>query len=143
MGPIRRSDDTPTGVVETCWQSVETKDATLECTVSGVLNADRTRLAQLFENLIRNAIEHGGADVTVTVGSLADGIYVADDGPGIPAEKRSDVFASGYSSRETGTGFGLAIVATIADAHGWEITVTESDTGGTRFEFTDVEFVDR
>jgi signal transduction histidine kinase len=49
------------------------------------------------------------------------------------------VYEWGYSTAETGTGFGLAIVSQIAEAHGWESTVTESDTGGARFEFSGVE----
>lgn len=45
-------------------------------------------------------------------------IYVEDDGPGIPDDRRDDVFESGYSTSETGTGLGLAIVQRIAEAHG-------------------------
>jgi signal transduction histidine kinase len=48
----------------------------------------------------------------------------------------------GYSTAETGTGFGLAIVAEIAAAHGWSVEVTESASGGARFEITGVEIVD-
>jgi PAS domain S-box-containing protein len=76
------------------------------------------------------------ADVTVSVGDLPDGFYVADDGPGIPADRRSEVFDHGYTTGDSGTGFGLSIVATIADAHGWDMTVTESESGGARFEIT-------
>jgi signal transduction histidine kinase len=82
------------------------------------------------------AIEHESPGVTVTVGETADGIYVADDGPGIPESDRDDVFESGYSTNEDGTGFGLDIVHDIVDAHGWTITVDESDAGGARFEIT-------
>ncbi|MCU4973700.1 ATP-binding protein [Halobacteria archaeon AArc-m2/3/4] len=81
--------------------------------------------------------------VTVTVGPLDDhGFYVADDGPGIPADEREAVFDHGYSTAETGTGFGLAIVEEIANAHGWSIEVTESIDGGARFEWTGVAVVD-
>ncbi|ELY45178.1 hybrid sensor histidine kinase/response regulator [Natronorubrum sulfidifaciens] len=76
--------------------------------------------------------------VTVTVGTLPSGFYVADDGPGIPPDERDSVFETGYS-RAGGTGFGLAIVERIADAHGWSVTVTESEAGGARFEFRGVE----
>jgi len=38
-----------------------------------------------------------------------------------------------------GTGFGLAIVTDIVEAHGWQISVADSDEGGTRFEISDVE----
>lgn len=44
----------------------------------------------LFENLYRNAVEHGGSEVTVTVGTLKDGFYIEDDGVGVPdGEQRS------------------------------------------------------
>jgi signal transduction histidine kinase len=67
---------------------------------------------------------------------------VADDGPGIPADEYEDVLASGYTTSTDGTGFGLAIVREIADAHDWEIAVTESGTGGARFEIIGVEASD-
>ncbi|MDZ7849632.1 MAG: PAS domain-containing protein [Halodesulfurarchaeum sp.] len=103
-------------------------------------HADRDRLSQLLENLLRNAVEHAGDDVTVTVGSLEDGFYVEDDGPGIPESDRTDVFEAGYSTSECGTGFGLGIVKQVAQAHGWDVSITEGETGGARFEFTGVEF---
>ena len=71
---------------------------------------------------------------------LEDGFYVEDDGPGIPEENRTDIFDSGYSTTGEGTGFGLSIVKRVAEAHGWDITVTESEVGGARFEITGVEF---
>ena len=80
------------------------------------------------------------SDVTVTVGTLADGFYVEDDGPGIPPDRHNRVFDSGYTSAEDGTGLGLNIVKRIVDAHGWEIAVTEGCDGGARFEITGVEF---
>jgi signal transduction histidine kinase len=86
--------------------------------------------------------EHDGSDVTVRVGPLDDGFYVADDGPGIPSEDRERVFESGYSTSEDGTGFGLAIVREIADAHGWDVDVCESEAGGARFEVTAVELAE-
>ncbi|MFA1611195.1 sensor histidine kinase [Halobellus rubicundus] len=75
--------------------------------------------------------------VTVSVGPLPDGagFYVADDGPGIPEAERSKVLESGYSQSDDGSGLGLAIVSRIADAHGWSVEISESDTGGARFEF--------
>ena len=105
------------------------------------IEADDDRLCQLLENLFGNAIEHGGEDVTVTVGAVDDGFYIEDDGPGIPEESRDDVFTAGYSTGEDGTGFGLSIVKRIAEAHEWEIHVLESAEGGVRFEITGVEFV--
>ncbi len=125
------------------WQTVDTGSGTLEIDASRVAEADRSRLQQLFENLYRNAVEHSNDEVTVTVGAMDDGFYVADTGPGVSKSEREAVFEAGYSTDEGGTGFGLRIVEQIVDAHGWAVTATESDQGGARFEITGVEFVDR
>ena len=110
------------------------------------VEADPGRLRQLLENLLRNGVEHGSspdaAAVTITVGALPDGFFVADDGPGIPPEERERVFDHGYSTAPSGTGFGLHIVRRIAEAHGWTVSVTESDSGGARFEVRGVESPD-
>ena len=127
--------------VQTCWQNVDTKAATLRTEIDRSIRADESRLRQLFENLIRNAVEHGGDDVTVTVGELADGFYVEDDGPGIPEPDRGDVFDAGYSTAVEGTGFGLSIVKQVAEAHGWPVRVGSGTDGGARFEFTDVDTI--
>ena len=103
----------------------------------GEILADPGRVRQLLGNLFRNADEHGGE--RVVVGDSPDGFYVADDGPGIDANERDRVFESGYTTSETGTGFGLAIVQRIAEAHGWDVTVTEGERGGARFEFAGVD----
>jgi len=189
--------------VEECWRNVDTTGSTLVVDTDRVVRADRSQLTRLFENLLRNSVEHSstgsrtesgdsvehsstgsrpaaddsvehsstdnrppaddsaehgstdhgggtaddrpagaGAGVTVTVGDCADGFYVADDGPGIPDAERERVFESGYSTTTDGTGFGLRIIRGIADAHGWEIDVTEGDEGGVRFEITGVEFAE-
>jgi PAS domain S-box-containing protein len=154
-------------LVEGCWRNVSTDGATMRLDADASIRADRSRLAQLFENLFRNAVEHGSTSprsqapddavehsttddvgvgdagaVTVTVGLLDDGFYVADDGPGVPAERRAVVFEEGHSTGD-GTGFGLNIVEQIADGHGWTVDLTESADGGARFEVRGVRFVDR
>ena len=127
-------------VAERCWASVETGDATLHVDTDRAVMADRSRLKQLLENLVRNAIDHAGPGVTVEAGPLADGFYVADDGSGIGSDDREAVFESGYSTVPDNTGFGLAIVSEIANAHGWDVTVAESASGGARLEITGVQF---
>ncbi|RXK51990.1 histidine kinase N-terminal 7TM domain-containing protein [Halorientalis pallida] len=163
-------------VANEAWATVRTDGATLTVTDDTHVEADPDRLRRLFENLFRNAVEHGGPDVTVTVGPLADGapasdasrgqrtdrarrgFYVEDDGPGIPESEREAVFESGFTTDTDGTGFGLTIVKGIAEAHGWDVAVTDSavegaaavtddtraapgeterhgDSGGARFEF--------
>lgn len=129
-------------LVVQCWSNVATGEATLTCETSGEIRADRSRLSQLLENLFRNSVEHNARPVTITVGDLSDGFYIEDDGRGIPAAEREAVFEAGHTSTEDGTGFGLAIVAEIASAHGWEVDVTGSTAGGARFEITGVEQVE-
>ncbi|MFB6165905.1 MAG: PAS domain S-box protein [Haloarculaceae archaeon] len=126
-------------VAADAWDHVETADATLSVETTATVEADPNRLQQLFENLARNAVEHGGDEVAVTVGALEGGFYVADDGPGIPSEERERVFESGFTTADGGTGLGLAIVSEIVEAHGWDAAVTESADGGARFEVTGVE----
>jgi PAS domain S-box-containing protein len=137
-------------VATDCWTLVEGGGATLDVQAAETVLADRSRLQQVFENLYRNAVEHAADDVTITVGCLdpdedddegeEPGFYVADDGPGIPPEKREQVFESGYTTSRDGTGFGLTIVAEIVDAHGWTVELAESEAGGARFEVRGVEF---
>jgi len=91
---------------------------------------------------VGDSAEHGDAEVTVRVGDLADGsgIYVEDDGPGLPADDPGRVFDDGFTTGENGTGLGLTIVRQVADAHGWTVVATESAHGGARFEFSGVDF---
>ncbi|AOW79682.1 multi-sensor signal transduction histidine kinase [Halodesulfurarchaeum formicicum] len=124
------------------WGVVETEAADLEIATETEVLAEPDQLRHLFENLFRNAIEHGGTAVTVTVGDFAGGFYVADDGPGIPESDRETAFEPGYTTAESGTGLGLNIVQEICVAHDWDVAVTESRAGGARFEFDGVEFPD-
>ncbi|MFB6221104.1 MAG: sensor histidine kinase [Halolamina sp.] len=128
-------------VVESCWRNVDTADAELDAETTVAIRADRSRLQQLLENLFRNAVEHGNENATITVDETTDGtgFYVEDDGPGIPEDEREEVFEPAYSTRTDGTGFGLAIVKAVVDAHDWEIRVTNGQHGGARFEITGVE----
>lgn len=124
------------------WQTVDTADAVLNCPDESItVEADPERLRTLLENLFTNSVEHGSTSdtdsvsaggVTVTVGALSDGFYVADDGPGFEIDPE-EAFEYGTSSDPCGTGFGLAIVREIAAAHGWTFDVTDDD--GARFAF--------
>jgi signal transduction histidine kinase len=94
-----------------------------------------------------SAAEPHDADrgVAVEVGLFRDdgvpGLYVVDDGPGVPPAARDRVFASGHSS-EDGTGIGLAVVRRIAEAHGWEARLVAGDAGGARVELCGVTIVE-
>ena len=121
------------------WETVDTAAAEFAIETDREALADPDRLRNLFENLVSNAVEHGGSDVTIRVGDLPDGFYVADDGPGIPEGVADGLFEPGQTGVEGNTGFGLAIVQEIANAHGWTVSATASDEGGARFEIRGVE----
>ena len=140
-----------------CRSQLDKGDATVEVEADARILADESRLGQLLENLYRNSVEHGsmdsrpqaddaiehgasdGTDVTIRVGTLAEGFYVEDDGPGIPPDQREEVFEAGYSTERESTGFGLSIVREIVRAHDWSIAIAEGQSGGARFEITGVE----
>ncbi|WP_128478694.1 GAF domain-containing sensor histidine kinase [Halorussus pelagicus] len=152
-----------------CWGMVESEAVEFTAADAGRIRADPDRLRRVFENLFRNAVEHGSPEAsentgeydapadrrsaltaedrdagvtTVRVGRLdGRGFYVEDDGQGIPDDERESVFDPGYTTSESGTGLGLAIVARIAEAHGWTVEITDGTGGGTRFQFENVEFV--
>jgi PAS domain S-box-containing protein len=147
---LAREDAAPTDlttvelpvVADRSWQAVDTAEASLVADLDLTVRADESRLRQLLENAFRNAVEHAGESVTVELGGLEDGFYLEDDGPGIPASDRDDVFEFGHSTSAEGTGLGLSIVAQVVEAHGWEIEVVEGGDGGARFEIRGVEIVE-
>ncbi len=151
-------------VVRRAWSTVSTGTATLDVADDlGEVEADDGRLQELFENLFRNSVEHAGEEVSISVGRLSDGgtrcsepetgksepdadappvefggtgFYVADDGPGIPADEREKVFEHGHTTADDGSGLGLSIVSSIVDAHGWSVRVCDGEAGGARFEIS-------
>jgi len=128
-------------LLDSCWKGVDTREAVLVVEDEPTIQGDRSRLQHVFENLVRNAVEHGGSAVTIRVGRLGDdGFYFEDTGPGIAGDP-DELFEAGYSSADDSTGFGLTIVEQIAAAHGWSVEATAGSDGGARFEFTGVEIV--
>jgi len=137
-----RSEVDLEAIAKDVWADCDMAPATLEIESSRKLRADRDRFHELFINLFENARDHGGPSVSVRVsvleGSERSGFYVADDGAGVSADDQDEVFEWGHTTGD-GTGFGLAIVAEIAEAHGWEIGIGESASGGARFEVTGID----
>jgi two-component system OmpR family sensor kinase len=125
-------------VATAAWEMVDAEDADLRVEYGPEIVADASMLQQVLENMFVNAVEHGGEDVTVRVGTKDDGFYVKDDGNGIDADDREKIFESGYTA-DGGTGLGLAIVQRIADAHDWAIDIGESESGGACFQFSGVD----
>lgn len=107
-----------------------------------VVIGDEARLHQILGNLLANARTHtpAGTIVTTSLATTDDGavLRVADNGPGIPATLRPEVFErfargdSSRSRRDGSTGLGLAIVAAVVKAHDGTIDVT-SEPGSTEF----------
>jgi len=120
----------------------ESVNLALELNAQGIsIQADATRLAQVFDNLLVNAIKYApGAQITVTLDIVGDRahVIVRDTGPGISPEHMERLFqrfyrVPGNSASVRGTGLGLYICRQLVNAHNGEITV-ESNVGvGTAF----------
>ncbi|MBV1904443.1 MAG: HAMP domain-containing histidine kinase [Pseudomonadales bacterium] len=96
---------------------------------------------RVMQNLLTNAMQHGAGEVTVMVYKHSDfiAIHIQDSGQGIPLEYRDKVFQpffrmdSSRSQKTGGSGLGLAIVYQLCQAHGWDINVSSSPSGGADF----------
>lgn len=139
------TDPEPTDIgdlVDRAWRGLDVgPDATLQCEPVRSVSSDPDRLRELFENLFANAVEHGPPDVTVRVGPLDTGFFVADDGPGVPDDNKDQVFDHGFTTSDDGHGYGLSVVRTIVNAHGWDIAVVDGRAGGARFEVTGIDLI--
>lgn len=99
-------------------------------------------LPEVFQNLLRNAVQHNDQDTpSVEVSIEADPetaiVRVADNGPGVPPEKAEQVFEKGERGfASQGTGFGLYIAREIIESHGGEITVEANEPRGAVFSVT-------
>lgn len=118
------------------------------------LYGDPHQLRQVFTNLLTNAFEalggRGRVAVTTWLGDVEDDrgplgdtpetrpmlIEVSDDGPGVPPDVTDRIFSPFFSTKPSGSGFGLAIVRKIVHAHEGGIDVTSRPGGGTRFRMT-------
>jgi len=121
-------------IAEAAWSMVDTDGLTLDIESTCRLQADPDRLQRVFENLFQNTATHATPPATtVSVGTVENGFYIEDDGPGIRPEQRTELFEYGMGTG-AGSGLGLAIVRTTVEAHGWSITLAEQPTAGTRFE---------
>ena len=101
-----------------------------------IANVDAGKLHQILQNLVRNgleaALEGGHVDVEVENGAPdAFHILVHDDGPGIPDEVLPRIFEPFFSTKESGTGMGMAIVHSLVAMHGGKIEIGTSTEGTT------------
>lgn len=141
-------------VAEDSWNYLDPKDENgispeINIRNLGEVKADESRLKNLFTNLYCNSVDHSGKEINqleVEVGELpvfetstrapteSKGIYIEDNGQGIPKYRRDEIFLQGVTTLEDHTGYGLPTAKETAEQHGWEIQVTESKKGGARFE---------
>jgi len=102
-----------------------------------VATFDRQFLGEVVTNLLRNAAEacSGKGHVEVRAASVAARLQIdiADDGPGVPREKREEIFKPFHSSKDYGTGIGLAFCRKVVESHGGSITFVEQPSGGACF----------
>ena len=107
---------------------IEGSDALVE------LEANRTALTAALTNLVTNAFESAADVVTLRAEVRGDRVEftVHDNGPGIAPSIRSRVFEPFFSTRPAGTGLGLAVVKTVAEAHGGELALESEPESGTR-----------
>ena len=128
-------------VAQTTWESLDRHSDTESLEIDGAptVYGNEEAVRRMFDNLLGNSLEHGESPVTVTVGSFEGGIYLEDNGPGIPEGNREQVFEQGFTTKESngGTGMGMASVRQIVLAHDWRIDISDSENlGGVRFEIT-------
>jgi two-component system sensor histidine kinase HydH len=98
-------------------------------------HVDAAKIHQVIQNLVRNAIEAsprgGKVDVVIEVIERGVALRVRDHGPGIPPDVLARIYEPFFSTKEGGTGMGMAIVHSLVTLHGGEIHV--SSDGGTEF----------
>jgi signal transduction histidine kinase len=119
-------------------------EATIETTGLPALVTERLPLQQILQNLIGNAVKHGGPGVTVTVSATDAGPFwrfsVADNGPGIPEEYQGRIWGIFQTleprDRVEGTGIGLSLVKKLVEAQGGSVMLQSRPGEGAAFSFT-------
>jgi PAS domain S-box-containing protein len=104
--------------------------------------ADRVQLQQVFMNLMLNAIEamkDTGGELTITARPNPEGqviVSISDTGVGLPKESTEQIFDAFYTTKQEGTGMGLAITRSIVESHGGRVWATANEVAGATFHFT-------
>jgi signal transduction histidine kinase len=112
------------------------------------IEADEQLLRQALFNLLLNAIQAvgpgGEIEIAAEKASAAEGrLEVRDNGPGVPPEKRAEIFKPYFTTRQQGAGLGLAVVQQIVLAHGWEIECLANQPQGALFRITHLKLAAR
>ena len=111
----------------------------LECQKDATVEADLTHFSNAIGNLIDNSIKYSGESVSIIIKADANGMYVADNGIGIPDKSLPEIWSKFYRvphgnrSDVRGYGIGLFYVKSIIDKHGWSIGVESKSGKGSKF----------
>ena len=104
------------------------------------VEADEQMLRQALFNLLLNATQAVAAGGEIQIVAARDGseatLEIGDNGPGVPAERRGEIFKPYFTTNEKGTGLGLAVVQQIVLTHGWEIECLPNQPRGAIFRIT-------
>ncbi|WP_300912447.1 sensor histidine kinase [Paramuribaculum intestinale] len=114
-------------------------DIILECQGDATVEADPSHFSYVIGNLIDNSIKYSGESVSIIIKADANGMYVADNGIGIPDKSLPEIWSKFYRvphgnrSDVRGYGIGLFYVKSIIDKHGWSIGVESKSGKGSKF----------
>lgn len=129
-------------VVRTLGHDIEEKSIHFEVKGEPInIEADEQLLRQVLFNLALNAIQavdkNGQIQISTQRVSATEAAFeIRDDGPGVPPERRQEIFKPYFTTNQKGTGLGLAVVQQIVLAHGWEIECLASEPKGALFRIT-------
>ncbi|MEO3879079.1 ATP-binding protein [Rheinheimera sp. FR7-34] len=112
----------------------------LHCPTNAVFRGDETDLMEILGNLLDNACKacHHQVQLTVQTEHQHLLLTIEDDGPGVPAEKRQQLFERGarLDTYKDGHGVGLAIVAELVQSYSGKLNLDDSELGGARFKLS-------
>lgn len=114
-------------------------ELSVEAEAGLAFHADRQLIDEVLVNLVKNALDACEENARIVIAARRDGasgtiLTVDDNGPGIPAALRSEVFKPFHTTKHKGTGLGLAFCRKVIDEHGGSIEAKDSESGGARFE---------
>ena len=105
-----------------------------------VVFGDENQLTRVFNNLLKNSIQavdsNGEISISTEINSIQNVILIEDNGVGIPAEIEDKIFEPKFTTKSSGKGLGLPIVAQIIRNHGGEISLMKKNKKGTCFRIT-------
>ncbi|MBU6410167.1 MAG: hypothetical protein KGR98_07250, partial [Verrucomicrobia bacterium] len=134
-------------VVRTLGHDIEEKKARIETGGEVIaIEADEQLARQVLFNLLMNALQAVGQGGQVWIQTRKTGaaegmLEIRDDGPGVAAENRSEIFKPYFTTHLKGTGLGLAVVQQIVHAHGWEIECLANEPRGAIFRIRHLKVV--